>query len=209
MSNSITSWLNALRRGDSDAARKLWGHYFKQVLRLARRNLAGRNRATAVDEEDVAAGVLGGLLVKLREGGYRDLGSRNELWQLLVVFTIRQAALVARRENAQKRGRGRVTLESELTASGRFRLDDLIGHDLSDTLPELMSERCRVLIDALQDPELEQIALWKPAGHTNDEIADKLDCTRATIQRKLRLIRKIWDVETDGLAPGGESGEAD
>ena len=209
MSNSITSWLNALRRGDSDAARKLWGHYFKQVLRLARRNLAGRNRATAVDEEDVAAGVLGGLLVKLREGGYRDLGNRNELWQLLVVITIRQAALVARRENAQKRGRGRVTLESELTASGRFRLDDLIGHDLSDTLPELMSERCRVLIDALQDPELEQIALWKPAGHTNDEIADKLDCTRATIQRKLRLIRKIWDVETDGLAPGGESGEAD
>ena len=209
MSNSITSWLNALRRGDSDAARKLWGHYFKQVLRLARRNLAGRNRATAVDEEDVAAGVLGGLLVKLREGGYRDLGSRNELWQLLVVFTIRQAALVARRENAQKRGRGRVTLESELTASGRFRLDDLIGHDLSDTLPELMSERCRVSIDALQDPELEQIALWKLAGHTNDKIADKLECTRATIQRKLRLIRKIWDVETDGLAPGGESGEAD
>ncbi|MCU0981251.1 MAG: ECF-type sigma factor [Pirellulaceae bacterium] len=209
MANSITSWLNALRRGDSEAARNLWGHYFKRVLRLARRNLAGRNRATVVDEEDVAVGVLGELFVKLREGGYRDLGNRDELWQRLVVITIRQAALVARRENTQKRGRGRVTLESELTASGPFRLDDLIGHDLSDTLPEMMSQQCRVLIDALQDPELEQIALWKLAGHTNDEIADKLDCTRATIQRKLRLIRKIWDVETEGLASGGEPEEAD
>jgi len=75
VSDSITSWLNGLRRGDSEAARKRWGHYFKQVLRLARRNLAGRNRATAVDEEDVAAGVLGALFVRLREGDYRDCWS--------------------------------------------------------------------------------------------------------------------------------------
>lgn len=205
MSDSITSWLNALRRGDSEAARKLWGHYFKQVRRLARRNLAGRTLPTASDEEDVAVSVLGELFVKLQEGGYRELGHRDELWQLLVVITVRQAALVARRENTQKRGRGRVTLESDLVASGRFHLDELIGHDVPDALPELMSEQCRVLIDSLQDPELEKIALWKLAGYTNDEIAEKLDCSRATIQRKLRLIREIWDVETDGLA----SGEAD
>jgi DNA-directed RNA polymerase specialized sigma24 family protein len=207
VSDPITSWLRALRRGDSDAARKLWEHYFKQVLRLARRQLAGRALPPAVDEEDVAVSVLGELFVKLQQGGYRDLGHRDELWQLLVVITVRQAALVARRENTQKRGRGRVKLESDLIASGRFRLDDLIGHDMSDTLQELMSEQCRVLIEALQDSELEKIALWKLAGYTNDEIGKKLDCSRATIQRKLRLIREIWEVETDAIASDGASEE--
>jgi len=200
VSDSITNWLFAVRRGDSVAAHRLWGRYFHQLLRLARRNLARRTRATAFDEEDVAASVLGEFFVKLQQGGYRELRNRDELWQLLVVITIRKAVVVARRENTQKRGRGRVTLESEMTASGQFRLDDLIGHDLAVTLPDFMSEQCRTLIESLEDPDLEKIALWKLAGHTNEEIAAKQSCTRVTIQRKLRLIRKIWDAETEGLA---------
>jgi DNA-directed RNA polymerase specialized sigma24 family protein len=196
MSESITSWLRAVRCGDSEAARKLWQSYFHQLVRLARRNLSGRARVTAVDEEDVASSVLGDLFLKLQEGGFRELGSRSELWELLVVITIRKATVVARRENALKRGSGRVKLESEMTSTSRFRLDDLIGHDMSVALPDCMSAQCRILIDALKDPDLEKIALWKLAGYTNEEIAAKQNCTRATIQRKLRLIRKIWDSET-------------
>ena len=86
-----------------------------------------------------------------------------------------------------------------MTVSGRSSLDDLIGRDLTDTFSEFMSEQCRALLDALQDPELEKIALWKLAGYTNEAIAAKQNCTRVTIQRRLRLIREIWDAETKGL----------
>jgi len=78
-------------------------------------------------------------------------------------------------------------------------LDDLIGEDLATSFPDFMSQQCRLLIESLADPDLEKIALWKLAGHTNEEIAVKQSCTRVTVQRKLRLIRKIWDTETGGL----------
>jgi len=199
VSDSITRWLFALRRGDSEAAHRLWDRYFKQLLRLARRNLGQGTRVTAFDEEDVAASVLGECFIRLQQGGHRDVENRDELWQLLVVITIRKATTLARREKTLKRGRGRVALESEIGGPGEFRLDDLIGEDWAATLPDFMSQQCRSLIDSLDNPDLEEIALWKLAGHTNEEIALKQSCTRVTIQRKLRLIRKIWDTETGGL----------
>jgi DNA-directed RNA polymerase specialized sigma24 family protein len=200
MSDSITRWLFAIRRGDSEAARRLWGRYFKQLLRLARRNLGQRTRVTAFDEEDVAASVLGECFIKLQQGGHGDVQSRDELWQLLVVITIRKSTTLVRREKTLKRGSGRVVLESEIGDSGEFRLDDLIADGAAAHFSDFLSQQCRSLIESLDDPELERIALWKLAGHTNDEIALKQNCTRVTVQRKLRLIRKIWNAETGGLA---------
>ncbi len=208
MSDSVTQWLFALRRGDSEAAHRLWDRYFRRLLRLARRNLGTRIRATAFDEEDVAAGVLGEFFLKVEQGGHREVANRDELWQLLVVITIRKAVVLARRERTQKRGSGLVALESEIGPPGQFRLDDLIGEDLTSSFADFMSEECRLLIESLADPELEKIALWKLAGHTNDEIALKQSCTRVTIQRKLRMIRKIWDAETGGLVSTRWSADA-
>jgi len=208
VSDSVTQWLFALRRGDSDAAHQLWERYFRRLLRLARRNLGQRTRATAFDEEDVVASVLGEFFLKVERGGYREVGNRDELWQLLVVITIRKAVVLARREKRQKRGSGLVALESEMGAPGQFRLDDLIGEDLAASFPDFMSQQCRLLIESLADPDLEKIALWKLAGHTNEEIALKQSCTRVTVQRKLRLIRKIWDAETGGPAATRWSADA-
>jgi DNA-directed RNA polymerase specialized sigma24 family protein len=196
---SISGWLLAVRRGDSIAAGCLWDRYFEQLLNLARGFLEKRSRTTVFDEEDVAASVLGELFIKLRQGGHDDVQHREQLWYLLVAITVRKAAELARREKALKRGGGHVALESEIAADGPFRLDYLIGEDLAKTLPTFMSEQCRQLIESLNAPDLEQIALWKLAGHTNEEIAAQQNCTRVTIQRKLRLIRAVWIAE-GGLA---------
>jgi DNA-directed RNA polymerase specialized sigma24 family protein len=40
--------------------------------------------------------------------------------------------------------------------------------------------------------------LWKLEGYTNQEIAGKLGCALRTVERTLRLIRRIWNQE---LAP--------
>lgn len=202
MSDSITRWYLALRGGDSLAAQRLWDAYFHELCRLAQRTLRTRARTTAFDDEDVVAEVLGEFFTRVQRGEYSDIRDRGDLGQLLIVITIRRAKMLARKERAQKRGGGRVSLESEIEAGAGFQLDQLVSDGRAVTFSEYMSVQCRLLIETLGDPDLEKIALWKLAGHTNEEIASEQGCTRVTIQRKLRLIRVLWTSELQGIEHG-------
>ncbi len=42
-------------------------------------------------------------------------------------------------------------------------------------------------------------------GSHEEEIAAKLGCTRVTIQRKLRMIREIWEAEAAEILRGRSS----
>ena len=57
------------------------------------------------------------------------------------------------------------------------------------------SDACDYLFGRLQDPMLKTIALRKLHGYTNDEIGRELGVTPRTIDRKLRLIRALWEEE--------------
>jgi len=49
------------------------------------------------------------------------------------------------------------------------------------------------LLEALDDRELRQVALWKMEGYTIEEIARRLGCVPRTVERKLKVIRSIWN----------------
>ena len=49
-----------------------------------------------------------------------------------------------------------------------------------------------ILERSLNDPDLRQIALLRLARHTNDEIAEKLGCSLATVKRRVAEIRDQW-----------------
>jgi DNA-directed RNA polymerase specialized sigma24 family protein len=55
-----------------------------------------------------------------------------------------------------------------------------------------MVDNCRHLLGKLWDDQLRAIALGKLEGYSNEEIAAKIDCAPATVERRLRLIRDIW-----------------
>jgi DNA-directed RNA polymerase specialized sigma24 family protein len=57
-----------------------------------------------------------------------------------------------------------------------------------------MAEECSRLLNRLEG-DLQQVALAKMEDCTNQEIADRLDCSVSTVERSLRLIRKIWQRE--------------
>jgi hypothetical protein len=59
------------------------------------------------------------------------------------------------------------------------------------------ADESRRLLHCLGDEQLRTIALAKLEGDTNDEIAGKLGCVRAMVQRKLCLIRDIWGQEIE------------
>ena len=61
--------------------------------------------------------------------------------------------------------------------------------DEAVALAEALEQRIR----SLGDPLLMQIALKKLEGYANKEIAQELDYTERTIERKLEMIRRKWD----------------
>ena len=64
----------------------------------------------------------------------------------------------------------------------------------------VLNEALEKRLEALADPELRRIALWRLEGYSNREIADRLECTERSIERKLGRIRSLWTSHDDSAA---------
>ena len=195
--DSISRWIDDLKEGDHVAAQKLWEEYLHKLIGLARKKLSGAPRRAA-DEEDVALSAFHSFCCGAEQGRFPQLNDRQDLWKLLVVITVRKSIDQLKYDHRQKRGGGNVRGESVLMNDERpFGLGDLPGSEPTPELAAMVAEQCDRLLDQLDDEDLRSIALWKMEGFTNDEIAGKLKRTRQTVQRKLNLIRSIWEHEVD------------
>ena len=56
----------------------------------------------------------------------------------------------------------------------------------------VLNEALERRLESLGDSELRQIALWRLEGYTNREIADRIDCTERSVERRLERIRSKW-----------------
>jgi DNA-directed RNA polymerase specialized sigma24 family protein len=191
---SVTHWINQLKGGDADAAQKLWERYFERLVGLARKKLQGARRRAA-DEEDVALSAFDSFCRGAQAGRFPQLADRDNLWRLLVVLTARKAIDLVNRERRLKRGGGMVKGESAFAGaeeSGAPGMEQVVGDEPTPAFAAQVAEQCQQLLDQLGDDALRSIAVWKMEGHTNEEIAAKLDCSLSTIELRLRVIRKRW-----------------
>jgi DNA-directed RNA polymerase specialized sigma24 family protein len=197
---SVTHWIHQLKSGDPAAAERLWARYFERLVELARVQLRGAPRRAA-DEEDVALSAFDSFFRCMGHGRFAELADRESLWRLLVTITLRKARDLRRQACQQKRGGGKVLGESELldtvdcAAAG---LEHVVGREPSPEFAVQVAEECRWLLSRLGDATLQSLALLKMEGYTNAEVAARLGCGLRSVERKLRLIRKIWAKE---LAP--------
>lgn len=185
---SITRWIGQLQAGNLDAAQPLWERYFRQLVSLARHKLHAA-RPQVADEEDVALSAFDSFCRGLKRGRFPDLQDRDNLWKLLVVLTARKACHLMRDELRQKRGGGQ-------KASGADDLEQVVAEEPSPDFAAEVAENCQRLLDLLGDEELRAIALSKMEGYTTEEIANQLECAPRTVERKLRLIRSLWEKES-------------
>jgi DNA-directed RNA polymerase specialized sigma24 family protein len=193
LEGSVTYWLAQLRAGDQDAAQPLWERYFQRLVGLARGRLQGAPRRAA-DEEDVALSAFGSFCRGAEHGRFPRLDDRDDLWRLLVVITARKASHLIRDESRQKRGggSGRPAPAGE-AAPGE--LEQIASQEPAPELAAQVAEECQRLLSCLGDGVLRSVAWWKMEGYTNDEIAAQLGCAPRTVERKLQLIRTIWEKE--------------
>jgi RNA polymerase sigma factor (sigma-70 family) len=185
---SVSRWLDQLKDGDQEAAQKLWERYFRRLLGVAREQLRDTPRRAA-DEEDVALGAFASFCRGVEEGRFPRLDDRDDLWRVLVVLTARKARGLRRYEAQQKR-----TAAAE--AGDWVDLDEIVGREPTPEFAAEVADEYRRLLACLQDAGLEAVARAKLEGYTNEEIAQRLDCSPRTVERKLELIRNAWRAET-------------
>jgi DNA-directed RNA polymerase specialized sigma24 family protein len=189
----VTQWLAGAVGGDPVAQQELWQHCFEQLRRVAHQRLTARARRTG-DGEDVALSAMNSFFDRAREGRFPQLDDRHDLWKILTTLTIRKVNERNKREGRQKRGGGEVRGESLFGGPEKAR-DGLAQLAVEITTPEIaatFNDELHTRLEQLGDVTLARIACWKMEGYSHSEIADNLQCTVRTVERKLERIRNLW-----------------
>jgi DNA-directed RNA polymerase specialized sigma24 family protein len=194
---SVTCLLDGLKEGDGDDIRRLWDRYFRRLVGLAGARLPHAARR-AVDPEDVALSAFHSFCARAGRGQFPRLGDRDDLWRVLSTIAARKASELVRHENRQKRGGGRLLGESALLdvdRAGGEGVDRLPGREPTPAVAAALAEGFERLLAVLGDPTLRTIALSRLDGYSVDEIAAALGVAPRTVDRKLQVIRAVWERE--------------
>ncbi|MDB5340234.1 MAG: DNA-directed polymerase specialized sigma subunit, sigma24 [Planctomycetaceae bacterium] len=196
--DSVTNWINDLKAGDPDAARKVWERYFERLARIAHQKLGLASRRVS-DEEDVALSVFDSLCRGVMNGHFPLLTDREDLWKLLHTITKQKAVDQIRHNVRHKRGGGDVRGDSAFgvpseaeTTSHVGGINGVAADELSPDFVVAMNEELERLLDGLRNETLRQVAVWRMEGYTNVEISERLGVTTRAVERKLNLIRTKW-----------------
>ncbi len=184
---SVSRLIGGMRGGDGEAVRRLWDRYFRPMVRLARARLAAGGGRCA-DAEDVALDAFFDLCRQAAladaDARFPQLRDRSHLWKLLACFTARQAFDVA----AKERRRSAVVSEK-----GDEALAALAGREPPPEFAAAVAD----LFEHLPTDDLRAVAAGRLEGRTNPEIARRLGCALATVERKLQVVRILW-AEAEG-----------
>jgi RNA polymerase sigma factor (sigma-70 family) len=201
---SLSLVLERLQAGEGAAVQPLWERYFGRLVELAHQRLRHRTVGGA-DAEDVALSAFASFCQGVGRGRFPRLQDRDDLWQVLLMLLRQKAVNLLQHETRQKRGGGQVQHFSALSAgdsdSSTYPGGDWLASEPSPALAAEVAEECRRLLNRLGDDELRAIAVWKMEGYANEEIATRLECSLATVERRLNRIRKIWSRSTDEPSP--------
>ncbi len=182
---SVSRLLGGLRDGDEESVRQLWQRYFQPLVHLASARLSANGGRTA-DAEDVALDAFFSLCQQLGRPTsaqrFPQLHNRTHLWKLLACFTIREAFDLAKKET---RRRAVVADEAALGVEG---FAPFAGREPPPEFAAAVAD----LLEYLPSDQLRAVALSKMEGRTNPEIARHLGCAVSTIERKLQVIRLLW-----------------
>src|SRR5262249_13753946 len=113
---------------------------------------------------------------------FPELHNRTHLWKLLACFTARRAFDLARKEGRRSR------LVGDEAAIGEAGLETFASREPPPEFGAAVAD----LLESLPGDELRRIALARMEGCTNPEVARLLGRSLSTIERKLQVIRVLW-----------------
>ncbi len=217
-SHSVSEHLNVLTNPEAtdsrleQAAAEIYQRYSEPLqdhIKFRLQMAIGR----VVDEEDLAQEAMIALLQGAPKGRFRELDNRQDLWQVLTMLAKRRAIDQRRRETAQIREEDKVRGESvfDSPAGSSSEIGGLDGHPEGRPVPRpelppwmitLIEEEFQQWMDLLdavdrKSPKsrirLQEIAQLRFESYTVAEIAKRFECSTRTIEKRLNLIREIWN----------------
>jgi RNA polymerase sigma factor (TIGR02999 family) len=172
----ITALLAAARDGDASAGEALFEAVYRDLKRLARRQLAGQPKGSTLS----TTGLVHEAYLRLARPGALGQSDRNHFFAV-ASRAMRQIVVdAARRRGAEKRGGGvlAVELDEGRVAGASGRPDELVALDVALAKLEQLDER------------LAQVVEWRFfGGLTLEEIGAALDRGERTMKRDWRKAR--------------------
>ena len=174
----LLSQLHTTRAADAQA--EIFRRYYPQLVEHLRTQLSNQVLRGG-DEEDLAASAIQAFFTAADQQRLPELEHRGNLWAVMLTIARRKAANQLKRR--QSRGHSGFVEQSPDIADPRG--------DTTVDAGAIVKE----MLDALADDGLHLIAILKLEGFSNQEVADHVDRSVATVERRLKLIRKLWETE--------------
>ena len=184
-SESLSTFLKDLKRGDEQAFEEIWRRTKERILKAARKKLDGLGVRGATSE-DIADEVFASLWFGANQGRFPRLDSTKDLWQI-VRMLIRQKVVDWRRRQRPEH------TESALGFGGadssHMQGMDNVGDETVP--PEVIVEVADCLKSCLDslDEDRRLMAVLHLDGLTHQEIAKRMDTSVASVDRKLPIIK--------------------
>jgi RNA polymerase sigma factor (sigma-70 family) len=190
--STITAYIYRLKEDDPEAATRIWQVYFERLIPLARRKLRSLPNPT-VDEDDVIVSVFDRLFRAAKDGRFAKLEDRTDLWKILLMLLDRKITDQYRRDAAVKRGGGKVRLAGDLPKLRLEEVEQLVSRDPDPGYIAEFNDHVRKAIRQLGEGKNREVALLRLEGNSNKEIASRLGISLSSVERKLRVIREVWE----------------
>ncbi|MEM0924667.1 MAG: sigma-70 family RNA polymerase sigma factor [Planctomycetota bacterium] len=173
------AFLRSLQAGEPTAANRLFAEYSERLVKLAAKNIHPA-LIKRFDGEDVVQSVFRSFYRRQEEGQFQ-IEHSQQLWQLLVTLTLCKTRSHARRHTADRRdARADHTIADQA---------ELLDRHPSDAEALLLWEEIDTVLVGLPERTAEIIAM-RLEGMNRSAIAKRLDLSRQTIHRILKLVQQ-------------------
>jgi len=188
----LTDFFSKIRNRDfsldklEEAERAVFGWSYPIAIRLTR-SYSHRIASLGLDAEQISIDAMENLLCLIANSDDRKLARIEEIIAVCRVL-VRNAFLdQAKARLRKKRGPNHATIQFLDTDSHRE-----IAICRSDPRNEAeWNDQYRECLRVLETHDLQTVFQLRVAGHTNAEIAERLCCSKRTIERKHRLLQKL------------------
>ena len=179
---SMTDLLDGLRRGEQDAATRLYAAYAERIRGLIRSRYAGF-LASRLDPDDVLQSTFRVFIQAMRRGMY-SVPDADSLWNLLAVIAMNKLRTASSFHQAARR---------DVRAT-----EPLLGTEVVETFlrPGQMDEALGDILEKLPT-SCRFVAQYRLEGYEVAEIATKLALSKRSVERLLQRCRERLRVLLD------------
>ena len=170
--------------------------FYEKIASIARHKL-GQFPRRVIDEYAIANAVLQAFHLRAQKGEYSEVREPSQILLLLSRMAKDRVVDEIRTHSALKRGGGR-TRGNSIFSSGRHSqthgdFDRFQSDQETPSKKEVFAEQMQQLLAKLSDPTCKSVLILRYEGLTNEEIAEHLQVSIATVERKRRRIRQVLE----------------